>query len=216
VSVFRGLGLTERQMAKLRRPGGIYRSGTRVGFPVANAINAVNAIAGNTMFALPIPIEAPFRASAVEIQIGTTSPGITGKLGLALPGADGLPDVLLAECAGTVDLSGAADAILNATITGGVNVPMGWVWLLSVFSGTATPLTVALASSPANFIGHAVGNQIMSGYTSRPTSGNVNSVRVTRAQTFASAFPASLTDWTVSNDSATGPSGGPYGVIVVT
>jgi hypothetical protein len=195
--------LTAQAVARFLRPGGVYRSGTRVGLPTALTYGLTNAVTADIMYAWPIPVEAPFRASAMEIQVGTLTAGVLGKLGLALPGSDGLPSTLLAECATAVDFNVAADTILNSAITGGVNVPFGWVWGLSVFNGAAQPVNANQFSSPAVFCGHAVGNQSMSGYTTR---GSVAaSTRVSRAHTYATAFPAVLTGWSVTNTSTSSP-----------
>jgi hypothetical protein len=190
--------ISDARASRLSRPGGLYRSGTRVGLPTGLTYGVTNAVAADVMYAWPIPVEAPFRAASMEIQVGTLTAGVLGKLGLALPGADGLPATLLAECAAAVDFNVAANTILNATITGGVNVPAGWIWGLCVFNGAGQPVSADLASGPAAFAGHAVGNASMSGYTQRGTVGP--SARVSRAHTYATAFPASLTGWTTANN----------------
>jgi hypothetical protein len=202
-------GVSRADVAKQLRPGGVYRSGTRVSLPLGTGNAVANPVTADLMYAWPIPVEAAFRASAVEIAVGTATPATNAKLGLALPGPDGFPFALLAECAAPVDCSLAADTILQAVITDGVDVPMGWVWGLSVYNGSAQLVRAGAFSNPALPIGHFVGQASMQGYTGRGTVGG--SCVVTRAHTYANAFPAQLTGWSTGN---TIPSS-PYTCVVV-
>ena len=201
-SVFGGTGVTRSQAAGIAYPAATLRSGQRVGLPVglANVNNA--AIVANTMYAWPILIPAAGTLSGVAVQVGTPVAGVSGKLGIALPGANGFPETLLAECPGAVDMNSAADQELVASFASSLPRPPEMLWGLCVFNGLAQPMTVGAFTSSGNFLGHFLGNTHIGGYTGRGTS---SAVRVSRAHTYADAFPATLSGWSVATANPSSP-----------
>jgi hypothetical protein len=212
VSVFDGDGgITRAQAAGLLIPGGVYRSAQRVGLPTAGGLNSAAAIAANTMYAWPIPIAAGVTLSGMALQVGTAVAGVSGKLGLALSGADGRPGTLVAEAPTPVDMNSAAAAELVASFSANQTVPAGIVWGLCVFNGLAQPVTLSAFQASNIFLGHFLGAASIQNYTLIGTAGPT--IRLSRAHTYADAFPATLTGWTTATANA--PPSSPVMVAVV-
>jgi hypothetical protein len=164
---------------------------------------ATNAIAANIMYAWPIQVPAAGTLSGVALQVGTAVPGVSGKLGLAVPGADGFPLTTLAECPTPVDMNSAADTELVAALSSNIARTVGFLWGLCVFNGAAQPITIGAFSQPQAFLGHVVGMTTINGYTGRGVVGGA--VRLSRAHTYADAFPATLSGWTVTTATPSSP-----------
>lgn len=194
--VRRGVGLSRSQAAALSYPATQLRSGQVVGMPhTANAVVAT-AVVADTMYAWPIPIPAAGSIRGVALQVGTAVAGVSGKLGAALPGPDGLPLTLLAECPTPVDMNSTASTQLLADFTAAIPRQAGLIWGLCVFNGAAQPVTIGAFGAASIQLSHFIGATNISGYTSAGSPGPA--VRLTRAQTYAAAFPATLTGWTVT------------------
>lgn len=202
--MLRGAGITGAGVGALSIPGGVYRSGQRVGLNAGVNYNAVTAVAANVMYAWPIPLAVGATISGVALQIGTAVAATNAKLGLALSDATGRPGALVAESPNIQNMNSAADTEMLALFSVAQPVPAGVVWGLCVFDGLAQPTTSA---GPFDF-----GNQILSGMlgftsiqglTLRGAGGAT--IRLSRAQTYASAFPATLTGWSTANAAPSSP-----------
>lgn len=193
-------GLTGGQVAARLIPGGVYRSGQRVGLPTQGGFSTTTAIAADIMYAWPIPVVGAATFSGVALQVGTAVAGVSGKLGLALSGSDGRPGTLLAEAPTPVDMNSATTTELVAAFSVSVSVSGGIVWGLCVFNGAAQPVSVGVFNSSAILLGYMIGATGIGNYTLLSGVGPV--ARLSRAQTYASAFPASLTGWTATVSTA--------------
>ena len=189
-------GVTRTQAAGISYPATQLRSGQVVGLPTYGTASLVTAVAADTMYAYPIPIPASGVLSTINVQVGTLTAGVNGKLGIARPGPDGFPLTLLAECAAPVDFNAAAGTVLAATITGGLPVGPSMLWGLFGANGAAQPALYLSFNTGAAAAGHLMGNTAMSGYTQAGASASV--VRVSRAHTYANAFPATLSGWSTN------------------
>jgi hypothetical protein len=203
--MLKGAGTNAAALGPLLLPGGVYRSGQRIGLNAGVNYNAVTAIAANVMYAWPIPMAAGATISGVALQIGTAVAATNAKLGLALSDpATGRPGALVAESPNIQNMNTAADAEMLALFSAAQFVPAGVAWGLCVFDGLAQPTTSA---GPFDF-----GNQILSGmlgFTSIQgitlRGGGGATIRLSRAQTYASAFPATLTGWSTANAAPSSP-----------
>jgi hypothetical protein len=198
-----GGGITRAQAGALLIPAGTLRSGLRLMLPIYSTPLKTTAIAADTMYAYPILAPVNALISGVAVQVGTAVPGVSAKLGLALPGADGLSATLLAEAPTPVDMNSATDTELVATFSAPVNVPQGFMWGLFVANGVAQPFTVGVFNYNNAALAQALGGTGMSQYTLQGTTGAT--IRVSRAHTYATAFPTSLTGWTRANTNPSSP-----------
>ena len=186
-------GLTAAQNAARTVPGGILRSGQYIGLPVYSAPVKTTAIVADTMYAFPIPVAANCSLSGVAVHVGTAVAATLAKLGVALPGADGLPDRLLAEAPTPQDMNSLADTAMLAAFSTPVAAPAGFVWGLFVANGLAQPYTLAAFNFHSVALGQALGASTMGSLTLQGATGAT--IRVSRAHTYATAFPANLTGW---------------------
>lgn len=197
-----GGGLTSTQAAERLIPGGVYRSGQRLMMTISSAPIKSTAIVADTMYAFPIQIAAATTLASVAIQVGAPVAGVSAKLGLATTGPDGLPLTLLAEAPTPVDMNSAVDTELVASFSANVPVSAGFVWGLFVANGVAQPFTLATFNFHSAILSQLLGPVTMSGYTLQGGTGAM--IRISRAHTYASAFPATLTGWarTAANPSS--------------
>jgi hypothetical protein len=190
-------GFINNNVSNLFVPGGSYRSGQRIGFAMGVNFNAVTPVASDTMYAFPIPVYANCLISGVALQVGTAVAGVSAKLGLALSGPDGRPGALVAEAPTPVNMNTAADTELVALFSAAQFVPAGVLWGLAVFNGAAQPVTIGNFDLPAPFVGIYNGPTTIQSFTVRGSTGVP--VRNSRTQTYASAFPSTLTGWTAAS-----------------
>jgi hypothetical protein len=192
----RGAGLSRQQAAGISYPATQLRSGQVIGLPTFGTASLVTAVAADVMYAYPIPVPASGVLNTINVQVGTLTAGVNGKLGIARPGPDGFPLTLLAECPAAVDFNAAAGTVLAATITGGLPVGPSMLWGLFVANGAAQPALYLSFNTGAMASGHLIGNTLMSGYTQAGATASTH--RLSRAHTYAAPFPATLTGWTAT------------------
>lgn len=118
-----------------RHPG--YISGRRYGPEIASTINNT-AMTPNMLFALPFYVVQPVRVVGMAMRIGTAVVGVKGSMGIySNNNARAMPDRLLAECVGDLDMGGANEVMLP--LSRATPLPKGMCWLAAVFDGAAQP-----------------------------------------------------------------------------
>lgn len=204
--MLKGGGIGLGQAGTLLHPG--YRSGTTISLPLPSvSALTTQVVTADIMYAWPIPVERGATLSSVSVQTGTNTPGVSVKLGLATTGTDGFPAVLLGECPtpGSMNVGGVVVCAFSAAIA----VQPGFYWALAVFNGAAQPITIQTFSAQGGTVAHFMGAVDLADYSG---AGAGSTVRVSRAQTYASAFPTSLTGWTTTRGAL--PSSPILGVVV--
>lgn len=199
----RGAGLSRQQAAGISYPAATLRPNLRVGmaFPTTG-LATTQAVPADLMYAFPIPIPAQGTFRGVAIQVGTAVAGVSAKLGIAAPGADGFPSTLIAECPTPVDCNLAAGTELLADFTAAISFGPRPLFGLVVFNGGAQPVSPPTLQPPAAFIAQWFGASHIGSLTAVAGPSIIN--RLFRTHTYASAFPATLTGWAAAAGSNPG------------
>ena len=197
-----GPAISRSGAAGVTYPATTLRAG-RIGLPAPASTFNTTPVVADTMYAYPILVPSNATITGVALQLGTAVAGVFGKLGLALPGPDGFPLTTLGEGTAAVDMNSLADAELIASFASSLARPPGVLWGLAVFNGAAQPVTIGAFSVHVSLVGHFIGPTTIGNYTGRGATGG--SIRLSRAHTYANAFPATLTGWSVANSTPSSP-----------
>jgi hypothetical protein len=185
-------GLTRAQVGQLIAPSGL-RSGNVVGPDMRLTAANASAVAADTLYAHPVVVPEGALFAGIQLSIGTSVAGVSGKAALYVGGSDGVL-TLIEECAGTLNMAATANAIVQVNFAASRFLPVRRVWLACKFDGAAQPHTLAFGAG-STFPGGGsyafYGGGMATFVRTVPATGITT--RATVADTYAAAFPASAT-----------------------
>jgi len=189
-SIYGQPGVSSAQVGALLHPG--IASGSVLGPILTGAGATGSAVAVNTLYAMPILVPTVRAYSGLRQVVGTAVAGVLGKMALYAPGSDGAAGTLIEECAGTADMSSAANTELAIDFASPRVLQVGWYWVTGVYNGAAQPYTMPTTLIGAGGAVSIYGGASLSSFVRTGFSGSSNT-RATQSQTYADPFPASLT-----------------------
>lgn len=181
---------------RLDHPG--YVSGRFYG-PMCSGVSSVTAVAANTLYVQPLPVQFPVAVNSLGYRIGTAVAGVKGKF--ALYNAAG---ALLAENTTDQDM-GAVAGSYSAAFSGAIQLPPGMYWAAFCSDGAAQLTTWSSANTQGSGFAWFTGGASLGGLL----FGSSSVDRLTAPLTYVAAtpfFPATLPTLTLG----TGSPGSPY------
>ncbi len=183
-------GVTRGQAGALVAQG--VRPGNTLGPDLRAAAATTTAMAADTLYAHPIFVPETVSFVGLCMSIGTSVAATLGKMGLYAAAARGNIGALIEECAATVDMNAAGNAIVQTNFASPRTLAVGWYWPACKFNGLAQPHSLAGTGLMGN------GGALL--YGSLTLAVNVRAIgaagtttRAEAASAYASAFPAQPT-----------------------